>query len=147
MLHWRHPGTRFLQKQMQNNAGSIGLNIIIMKTDVMALNCRVLTDIEVNGNHLECSLSFKCLVPLLTVVLTKISYQDKETQEVYLLRSGRSENPRLSVREPKSRHTKVVYRCSPIWSGMFEIERARHKGCMKKIIKIFCPEKRHGDGQ
>ena len=47
--------------KLQKNAASIELTINIEKTEVIALNCRVPPDIEVNENHLDCSTSFTYL--------------------------------------------------------------------------------------
>ena len=137
--------------RLQQNAASIGLNINIKKTVVMALNCRVPPDIEINGNHLECSSSFTYLGSTVTFD----GGADKDIQS----RIGKARGAFLKLcniwkSSNISRRTKIkIYNSCVLSVLVYGAECWRmterdisklstfHNGCLRKICKIFWPRK------
>ena len=133
--------------KLQNNAASIGLNINIEKTEVMALNCSVLPDIQVNEIHLECS-------PSCTYLGRTVKYDVSADNDIL----SRIENARGAFVKLRniwkssviSRTTKIkVYNSCVLsvflygaWCWRMTERDTKlstfHYGCLR-IIKIFWP--------
>ncbi|KAL5010020.1 hypothetical protein ScPMuIL_012325 [Solemya velum] len=137
--------------RLQQNATSIGLNINIKKTEVMALNCRVPPDIEINGNHLKCSSSFTYLGS----TVTSKGGADKDIQS----RIGKARGAFVKLHNiwrsrNISRKTKMKLYNSCVLSVLLygaecwrmterDINRLStfHNNCLRKICRIFWPQK------
>ncbi|KAL5007014.1 hypothetical protein ScPMuIL_015820 [Solemya velum] len=137
--------------RLQQNAASIGLNINIKKTEVMALNCRVPPDIEINGNHLKCSSSFTYLGS----TVTSEGGVDKDIQS----RIGKARGAFVKLHNfwrsrNISRKTKMKLYNSCVLSVLLygaecwrmterDISRLStfDNNCLRKICRIFWPQK------
>lgn len=137
--------------RLQQNAASIGLNINIKKTEVMALNCRVPPDIEINGNHLKCSSSFTYLGSTVTSeggadkdIQSRIGKARGAFVKLHNIWRSRNISRKTKMKLYNSCVLSVLLYGAECWR-MTERDISRlstfHNNCLRKICRIFWPQK------